>query len=466
VLGITLLAGFRPGTGGWSIAADGVGMLVTGVQVVLVGGLLAWLSDYLERTRSRTSFLLGWPPMVPVDRSGLAQSLLDHVARALGVSHAVLAWEDNEEPWTWIAHWSDGNVALERTTAEELGPLAPDALQSQPFVVSEGGRASGTWQLVTQSNRTACSEDPLPASIRRLCNGAVVLSIPIQGESMHGRLFVPDPPDGGVDELVLGDLLGRQLALRLDQQGVFERLRAGALSHERLRIAQDLHDGVIQSLAAASLKLESARQLLRDRPQAAAQLIHDVQDLLLTEQRELREIVGTLGPDEASATRAGGGQSFQARLGTLVDRIAAYWGLEVVLHDRLDAAATAAGRGHQVCCLIQEALVNASRHGRATRVEVDLASDERELRLRVADNGGGFPFKGVLDMAALRASGLGPQSLMQRLLGLGGTMEIASSAAGATLTMRFPGAGTGAGYPAFGPVAKAHTAASHDESRA
>ena len=43
-----------------------------------------------------------------------------------------------------------------------------------------------------------------------------------------------------------------------------ELLLAGliAIADERMRLASDVHDGVIQSLAGAALRLETARQLL------------------------------------------------------------------------------------------------------------------------------------------------------------------------------------------------------------
>lgn len=423
------------------------------VQLVMVGVLLAYLTDHDDRLHARASSLLGWPALRFADREELLRGLLGHAASVLGARAMVLAWEEHEEPWTLVATWSQDRVDVQRLSPEDVGPLVPDEWSARSFFIGEGQERAAGSRVVGVEGSGVCEVAPVPAWLHLRWSSAGLLSLPVQGETLTGRLFALDPADLSADELILGELLARQLALRLDQQAVFERLHLGALVDERVRIARDLHDGVIQSLAAASLRLESARQTLRSKPETAAHLVGEVQDLLLSEQRELREIVGTLMPSGESS--GPGNQGFAQRMRTLVDRVSAYWGLEVELNNRLDEEAAASGRGHHVCCLVQEALVNASRHGRATRVGVTLESDVAELRVTVADNGRGFPFHGTLDDAAMLAAGLGPNSLRQRLLSLGGGLDIDSAEAGATVRMRFPRRRSGTHHPAFDAVTRA-----------
>jgi signal transduction histidine kinase len=204
---------------------------------------------------------------------------------------------------------------------------------------------------------------------------------------------------------------------------------------ERVRLARDLHDGVLQTLTGAALRLEAARQLLATEPQAASRLIEEVQELLVFEQRELRDFIGDLETERASGPEAAG---LDERLARLAERIARLWDLKVELSFRLGGREIPARLAHDIYRLVQEALVNAARHGRASRATVDLHGDGPSIRVSVADNGHGFPFLGEYDFATLTDAKLGPVSLKRRVTALGGSLDIASSAAGARIEVSLP----------------------------
>jgi signal transduction histidine kinase len=204
-----------------------------------------------------------------------------------------------------------------------------------------------------------------------------------------------------------------------------------------MRLASDVHDGVIQSLAGAALRLETARQLLEREPAAAAKLIEESQDLLVSEQRELRDFIGGLarGDRTSTATDAPLGRQIEA----LSSRIARHWDLRVAvrgtesLDGRIDAALT-----RQIYSMVHEALVNASRHGRASEATVELGMQDSDIHLTVTDDGCGFPFRGRYDFATLTALKLGPLSLKRRITTLGGRLEIVSNESGARLDVWLP----------------------------
>ena len=88
--------------------------------------------------------------------------------------------------------------------------------------------------------------------------------------------------------------------------------------------------------------------------------------------------------------------------------------------------------------MAHEALVNAVRHGAATRAGLGFEQVGDDLRLTIEDNGRGFPFQGQFSMAALTVEKLGPVMLKQRVTALGGELTIQSSPAGARLDIRLP----------------------------
>lgn len=88
--------------------------------------------------------------------------------------------------------------------------------------------------------------------------------------------------------------------------------------------------------------------------------------------------------------------------------------------------------------MVHEAIVNALKHGRPTRVSVDIQVSGDALRISVSDDGRGFPFTGHRDQAALVAANAGPVSLRERTMSLGGRIEVESSAAGSRVDLSIP----------------------------
>src|SRR5207244_1018734 len=105
------------------------------------------------------------------------------------------------------------------------------------------------------------------------------------------------------------------------------RLRQAAATEERVRLSRDLHDGVLQSLTGAALKLETAQRLLDKQPAAARQRLAEIQHLIADEQRNLRFFIrdGTLDPLSAAA----GDMSLETRLRLMAQRLEDVWGLRV-----------------------------------------------------------------------------------------------------------------------------------------
>ena len=69
---------------------------------------------------------------------------------------------------------------------------------------------------------------------------------------------------------------------------------------------------------------------------------------------------------------------------------------------------------------------------------VSIDVEDNTLRIKVADNGQGFPFQGRRGQDSLQAMGCGPATLLERTAALGGTLAIDSSATGAKVEINLP----------------------------
>jgi signal transduction histidine kinase len=395
--------------------------------------LLMYYTAHEERLRTRLTGLAVRASVSPTDVQARLGELLGHVAAVLGASRVVVAWSDTEVDRGSIAEWTQGTFQLRGASAEDLASLAPEDLAEAAFLVTPAGAGFRVVSIRVGEGR---AQDPLPAWVRAARPACAAISIPLRGVSMTGRLFVLEPEEATTDELLLGKLLGREIVTYMDQLAFFERFHRSGLAEERIRLARDLHDGVIQSLAAAAMRLEATRYLLKRDIDGADRAIDEIQELLKGEQKELRDIIATLQPDRAPRYNAG--HLLSQRLESLSVGVAQHWRVAVETDNRVPDAALPHALVREVTWLVREALVNAARHGRARHASVHVALVDGLLHIRVADDGCGFRFRGRVEAAKITEPGLTPFNLGQRVKALGGKLVIDSRDTGATLEMSFP----------------------------
>jgi len=260
----------------------------------------------------------------------------------------------------------------------------------------------------------------------------------VRGETVQGRLFALDRRDLERDHLVLGEIVAQRVAAELDQFYLTRQLRTAAVTDERVRLACDLHDGMLQSLTGTALQLQALSGLLEKDPPSAPGQLREIQRLIAGDQRDLRFFIEELKPVPAALA---GPDDLATRMAELSDRLKRLWDLNVEvrleeLDGRLSEALT-----RQLYRLLREALFNVARHAGASSVRVEVALRERALSITVTDDGRGFPFTGRYDHEELQRQKLGPVSLMERIAALGGSMAIDTGPGLTRLEMRLPAQG-------------------------
>ena len=152
---------------------------------------------------------------------------------------------------------------------------------------------------------------------------------------------------------------------------------------ERTRIAQELHDTLLQGFLSASMQLHvAAGRLPADSP--AKSSLTKVQDLMTRVIEEGRNAVRGLrstGGVTDDLARAFSGMSDELNIGNDVEYRVVVEGRDRPLQPLIRDEIYRIGR---------EAVVNAFRHSDASRVELALDYGSRELRLLVRDNGRGI----------------------------------------------------------------------------
>jgi signal transduction histidine kinase len=263
-----------------------------------------------------------------------------------------------------------------------------------------------------------------------------LLALTVRGETLHGRLLLLDVPDLGSDDLVLGDIVADVVASRLDQFNFVTRAEQIAITEDRLRVARDLHDGLLQSLTGAALQLETLHRLIIERPAEAQARVQDIQDLIVDNQRELRTFIHRLRPSNAAEDVIGA--RLIGRLNQLKERIRVQWGIDIDIHMDMAVQLLSPTFRQEVFSLLHEAIANAAKHSSAGHIEVRGEVDGGHVVLHVSDDGRGFPFLGRFNLSELTVARRGPVSLRERIASLGGDLRLDSTSGGSHLQMTIP----------------------------
>lgn len=186
-----------------------------------------------------------------------------------------------------------------------------------------------------------------------------------------------------------------------------------AVSDERNRVARELHDTVKQNLFALGLQLATAKS----KPavmEAAREHILEAESLTREAQHDLMEIITQLRPAGTSDV------SLYNRIVRIGNDFMRRFGVTIEINF-FDSVQFNAYTEHHVLRIVQESLMNAVRHGKASRIEIASRIDRETVTLRIADNGIGFD-------SSKKTGGFGLTSMRDRVRSLPhGTFEIRSA---------------------------------------
>jgi two-component system sensor histidine kinase UhpB len=218
-----------------------------------------------------------------------------------------------------------------------------------------------------------------------------------------------------------------RVILRLSKQVITEYERA------RTVIAQEIHEGVGQSLLALKMELETLRRSAFGNLNEDGQEKLDHIDSTLRETiDEVRRLASELRPPLL------GDFGLERALEVYVGEFSLNTGMLTSFSAEGDGAPMGEDREVLLFRIAQEALANVRRHSGAKMVEVSLMSGNGDMRLSVRDYGVGFDAENTLIGSddGLRFGILG---MRDRAEILGGHLEILSKpGSGTTVTVRVP----------------------------
>lgn len=198
-----------------------------------------------------------------------------------------------------------------------------------------------------------------------------------------------------------------------------------AQEEERKRLSREIHDGPAQMMANVLLRSDLIDRTFREKgPELAFQEITSLKEMVRDALTEVRRIIYDLRPmalddlglvptlkkyiDTTEEYNKGTRMNFQST------------GKEVRLPSNYETA---------IFRLVQEAITNAVRHGKASEIEVNVEWLEKQVTIIVKDNGSGF------DKSIVKSQSFGLMGMKERIELINGDFIINSSPGNGTVLM-------------------------------
>jgi PAS domain S-box-containing protein len=232
--------------------------------------------------------------------------------------------------------------------------------------------------------------------------------------------------------LLLHDVTDQKRA----QAQLLEQQRVVATLQERQRLARELHDSVGQVLGYVSMQAQAIRQWVHDGEAALAEAqLARLANVAQDAHADIRASILSLKAGSAPEW------SFLAALRQQLVSFSDHYGIsaELTIPPDLDVAqAFEPGVGVQLLRVIQEAMTNARKHGRAGCVQVAFELRDGEVRIIVADDGRGFDAD-QLASGASQGDHFGLAFMRERMAHIGGCLTVHSRpGAGAQVVLQVP----------------------------
>jgi len=258
-----------------------------------------------------------------------------------------------------------------------------------------------------------------------------------------GNLTRKVPPLGEDEIGRLGDQLNQITMKWEDQVTTLQRLsnnnaqlaqkaKYSAIVEERQRLARELHDAVSQQLFAISMTATAVGRTLdkdfdKTHFEKAKRQIHLIEEMASVAQSEMRALLLHLRPVHLEGKRLAEG--LLELLQELMAKVPMEISWELDEEVRLPK-----GIEDHLFRIVQEAMSNALRHSKATKLEVRLTQPSGDaIRLLIRDNGVGF------DMDAKKHASYGIVTMRERVNEIGGSLNlITAPGKGTRIDIRVP----------------------------
>ena len=208
-----------------------------------------------------------------------------------------------------------------------------------------------------------------------------------------------------------GDITDRkqaEQALERERQSLWRMLQAS--DHERQIISYEIHDGLAQYLASAIMQFQAHDALTENAPHKAKKAYRTALELVRQAHAESRRLISEVRPPVIDE------DGLETAISHLVHEQRRRGGSKIECHSDVQFGRLPAILENALYRIVQEALVNACKHGKSEKVTVSMTQEGQHVRLEVRDWGIGFNAESVAE------GHFGLEGIRQRVRLLGGRL--------------------------------------------
>ena len=197
-----------------------------------------------------------------------------------------------------------------------------------------------------------------------------------------------------------------------------EQVEELTISHERQRMAREMHDTLAQGLAGVIMQLEAADSHLESSRPAEAQVL--IEQAMLRARQTLHEARGAIHALRSAALEQ---RDLAAALAAEVSQFEVTSGVTADFSFEGELEVIGPNVAQHLLRIVQEGLSNIGRHAQASHVRVKLVQSDAKIQLIVQDDGKGFD----VEAAMLRSECFGLKGMRERADRLGATLQLKST---------------------------------------
>ncbi|HET9429142.1 MAG TPA: histidine kinase [Allosphingosinicella sp.] len=390
-------------------------VLLRCLYLVILSGLFIWFGiNQAEAEPAPAAYPKA--PRRPGDQP--IADLLAVASARLSAPRLVFAWSADEEPWLHVMVRDQDHVRRERFAPDFFGNLLSDEAEHRVLLFDDR-RGIGLRRRQDDPNRYVEFPQRIDPEFAALFGIEDGLVIPIDAEDCAGLLFVAGRRSLSIDDIAIAERLGAQLSNMLDQSAALAVSEEEAVRRAKSSLARDLHDGVIQSLTGASLKLAAIQTGLDEGEDVRGEL-DTLREDLTAEQRQVRVFAESLRSGPGPMRRV----DLSSGLPYISEEVSRRWNLVCEVKE-MPAVEGPVWMEHDLHQMVREAAANAVRHGGATRIEIEMDNKDEGIGLCITDNGRGYA--PTASETPSETGDAGPRSIRERAQGIGGRVEFESA---------------------------------------
>jgi signal transduction histidine kinase len=403
--------------------------LMRPTYLILLGYLVGFIGEHeLSAKRRLIEMVTLQREVAGRSRSALVTlaRVLLHVARFFGADYVLLQLRVPDSP---ALEWEGSRHPGRRLFVRNVPPTpwSEAAAGTRSYRVSH---AIGNWgrrveSFAPGSLRALRLTDPDEPGFLSRSRTRSLISVPIRSPGgVRGRLLLGRLQENFArEDLDFCLTLVTQAGMILDNVSLQAKAEELAVAEERARIARDVHDGFVQSLASLDVGIEVCRRLERKQPARLASELAELQRTVKQGYRDARRYLDRLrdqrphGPDVDQAVRE------------LVREFRERAEVAVELDAHAEGVPARHGIGYEILQIVREGLTNIVRHSGAKHAAILLDARNGEIHVCIRDDGRGFPAAATAEASELPRTAA-PWSIRERVEALGGTLKLSSKVGG------------------------------------